>query len=224
LNYHRTGQVFEKTALHQVPTKKSGMRSPDILKTLGLSLLLLSRSAFAQNLLPVQHKTMWDFSVWVAAETGEENTNSFAEAQIWAAGAFVGRVITSQHGSAWRRGNLEYGADVMPIFETFGNQRTHGVGFDPVILRWNSALRAHDISPYIELAGGVVFTKSNLPPGDTSSLNFTPKGGAGIYLWLRKRQSLDIGCRWSHISNANLGMRNPEFNGIQARIGYHWFR
>jgi len=37
-----------------------------------------------------------------------------------------------------------------------------------------------------------------------------------------RRQSFDIGCRWSHISNANLGIENPEFNGIQVSLGYHF--
>jgi hypothetical protein len=40
----------------------------------------------------------------------------------------------------------------------------------------------------------------------------------------KEHQSLDVGCRWSHISNANLGVSNPAFNGIQLSIGYHWFK
>jgi len=63
---------------------------------------------------------------------------------------------------------------------------------------------------------GVVITNSNLPPGKTSNLNFMAKGGGGIYIRTRKRESLDIGFRWSHISNANLGLDNPEFNGYNS--------
>lgn len=180
--------------------------------------------AWAQNLSVVRDKRSLDLGVWAAGETGEENTNSFAEAQIWAAGVFVGWVITDEHGSGWRRGSLEYAFDLMPVFETYGNQRTHGLGFDPVILRWNSSLHTARLSPYIELAGGAVITPSNLPPGNTSSFNFTAKGGGGIYLWTRKYQALDIGFRWSHISNANLGVQNPEFNGLQLSLAYHWFK
>jgi lipid A 3-O-deacylase len=194
------------------------------LAKLSLFLLLISCPAFTQNQPPAGQKGSWDFGVWAAGETGEENTNSFAEAQIWSAGVFGGRVISGEHLGGWRRGNLEYAFDVMPVFEAFGNQRTHGFGFDPVILRWNSALRTSRISPYIELAGGTVITSSNLPPGNTSSFNFTPKGGGGIYLRTRKRQALDIGFRWSHISNANLGVDNPEFNGVQLSLAYHWFK
>jgi len=213
-------------------------RSPSLGKTKGkhgmrlwvvgavmLSLLVLSGSwAFAQEPRLAAQKGRWDFSVWTAAETGEENTNSLTESQIWSAGVSVGRVITGELGSGWRRGSFEYAFDLVPVFETYGNQHTHGAGFDPVILRWNSALHTARIAPYIELAGGAVITPSNLPPGNTSSFNFTPKGGGGIYLWTRKRQWLDIGCRWSHISNANLGVQNPEFNGVQFGFAYHWFK
>ena len=196
----------------------------ELLKKLSLFLLLVSSPAFTQNPVPTGHKGSLDLGVWAAGETGEENTNSFTEAQIWSAGVFVGWVITGEHLGGWRRGSLEYGFDLMPVFETFGNQRTHGFGFDPVILRWNSSLHTPHISPYIELSGGAVTTPSNLPPGNTSSFNFMAKGGGGMYLWTRKGQSLDIGFHWSHISNANLGVINPEFNGVQLSLAYHWFK
>jgi hypothetical protein len=193
-------------------------------KVLSLIFLLISCPAFTQNLPPVAHKGTLDLSVWTAGQTGEENTNSFTEAQIWSAGVFGGWVLTGERGSSWRRGNLEYAFDLMPVFETWGNQRVHGGGLDPVILRWNFTAHTSRISSYLELAGGAVITSSNLPPGNTSSFNFTPKGGGGIYLWTRRRQSFDIGFRWAHISNANLGVNNPEFNGVQLRLGYHWYK
>ncbi len=166
----------------------------------------------------------WDFSVWIAGETGEETSNSFAQAQIWTAGLFAGRTLTDEVASGWRRGRLEYAADFVPVFETYGNQRTHGIGFDPVILRWNSALHTARLSPYIELSGGGVWTPVNLPPGRTSNFNFMAKGGGGFYLKTRPRQAVDIGLHWSHISNANLGADNYEFNGIQLSIAYHWYK
>jgi hypothetical protein len=205
--------------------RESGLLAATVwLKVLSLFFVLALYSASAQNLPSPSHKGTWDFSVWAAGETGEENTNSLAEAQIFSAGVFVGWVITGERGAGWRRGNLEYAFDFMPVFETFGNQRTHGVGFDPVILRWNSALHTARVSPYVELAGGGVITASNLPPGNTSSFNFTPRGGGGIYIPTGRRQSFDIGFRWSHISNANLGVQNPEFNGVQLSFAYHWFK
>jgi hypothetical protein len=191
---------------------------------MALLILVVAIPAFSQNPPPDIHATKWDFSVWLAGATGEEITNSFAEAQIWSAGVFAGRILTGDLGQSWRRGKLEYGFDVMPVFETYGNQRTHGFGFDPVILRWNSALRRGRISPYIELGGGGVFTPINLPPGNTSSFNFMAKGGGGIYCRTRLWQAFDIGFHWWHISNANLGSYNPEFNGVQLSIAARWFK
>jgi hypothetical protein len=199
------------------------MRFSSLRKMLGMVLLSVGCLAYAQN-SPIPQKAKWDISVWVAGETGEENTNSFAESQIFSAGVFVGRILTGEHLGSWRRGRLEYAFDVVPVFETFGNQRVHGYGFDPVILRWNSSLHMKRISPYIELAGGGLITNANLPPGNTSSFNFTPKGGGGFYMRTRERQAFDIGVRWSHISNANLGVNNPEFNGVQLSLAYHWFK
>ncbi len=192
--------------------------------TLGLLLLLAFCRASAQDSQPIERKGTLDLSVWVAAQTGEEITNSFAEAQILSAGAFVGWAITGEHLNGWRRGSLEYAFGVMPLFVTFGTQRISGYGFDPVILRWNSALHTSRVSPYIEIAGGAVITAANLPPGNTSSFNFTPRGGGGIYIRSRPRQAFDVGFRWSHISNANLGVDNPEFNGVQLSLAYHWFK
>ena len=177
-----------------------------------------------QNPPPIARNRNWDFSVWIAGSTGEETSNSFAQAQVLTAGVFGGKVITGEIGRGWRRGSLEYGFDLVPVFVTSNNQNVRGGGFDPMILRWNSSLHTARVAPYIELAGGAVATTSNLPPGNTSSFNFTAKGGGGIYLFTRNRQSLDIGFQWSHISSANLGVWNPEFNGLQLRVGYHWYK
>jgi hypothetical protein len=191
----------------------------------GLILLLASAFAGAQERpLPAPLTANWDIGIWTGGATGEENTNSFSEAQIWTAGFFLGRRITPEIGRGWRRGHLEYGFDVAPVFITYRNQRTHGIAFDPVILRWNSSLHKGRVAPYIELGGGAVRTPVNLPPGDTSNFNFMAKGGGGVHLFTRRRQSLDLGGYWWHVSNANLGVRNTEFNGVQVTVGYHWFK
>ena len=190
----------------------------------GLLLLMLASSSVAQERFAEEQNRNWDFSVWIAGATGEESTNSFTEAQILSGGFFVGKTLTGKIGSGWRRGSLEYGFDVIPLFVHFTPEKIHGGGFEPVILRWNSSLRAGRIAPYIELAGGGVRSNVNLPTGDTSNFNFTARGGGGIQIITTKRRSVDIACRWWHISNANLGVRNPEFNGIQVSLGYHWFK
>jgi len=166
----------------------------------------------------------WDIFIWVSGSTGEELTNSFGEAQLWSAGVFVGRPITAEVGKGWRRGRLEYGMNLLPVFAQSRPRLLYGGGFEPVVLRWNSSIRLREAHPYVELAGGALRSTGNLPSGDTSSFNFSAKGGGGLSIPLGKRSLVDFGLRWTHIYNANLGKRNPEFNGIEVRIGYHWMR
>lgn len=189
-----------------------------------LLLLFLVLPVYAQNGLPEAQRRNWDFSLWVAGATGEENTNSFSEAQTLTAGVFVGKELTGEIGRGWRQGRFEYGFDAIPIFRQLRPQAIYGGGFEPVILRWNSGRHAGRVAPYIELAGGGLRTISNLPAGDTSNFNFTARGGGGIQIFTNRRRFVEIGCRWAHISNANLGVRNPEFNGIQVSFGFHWLR
>jgi lipid A 3-O-deacylase len=182
-------------------------------------LMLYPHSAKAQE--PAHN---WDLSVWVAGSTGEELTNSFGEAQLWSVGFFIGRFVTPEIGTGWLRGKLEYGFDVIPLFVQWRPQLIYGGGFEPVVLHWNSALRISGAHPYVELAGGVLRTSANFPSGATSTFNFIAKGGGGLQVPLRSGEHLDVGVLWSHISNANLGVRNPEFNGIEIRLAYHWIK
>jgi hypothetical protein len=176
---------------------------------------------FAQT--PESQRGPWDISLWAAGATGEEHTNSFSEAQIFTAGMFAGKML-SEIGSGWRRGRIEVGTDIIPLFLQVTPQRIRGFALDPIILRWNSSLHRGRVAPYIELGGGALHTPSNFPAGDTSSLNFIARGGGGILISIRHARALEIGCRWWHISNANLGKKNPEFNGIQVSVGWHWFK
>ncbi len=166
----------------------------------------------------------WDFSIWSSVATGEENTNSFSEAQIVRTGIFAGRILTRRRGTGWTSGALEYGFSLAPVFVQLRPETLHGVAFEPITLRWNSGHRAGTAVPYIELAGGGLHTNANLPAGDTSNFNFTARGGAGVSFQNTSSHALDLALSWSHISNANLGRRNPEFNAIELRVTYHWFR
>src|SRR5262249_52682877 len=180
--------------------------------------LVLPSAAVAQ-----ESARNWDLAVWTAGSTGEELTNSFGEAQLWSTGVFVGRMVTPEIGQRWRRGRLECGLNIIPVLVQARAQLLYGGGFEPLVFRWNSDIRLKGTHPYFELAGGALRTTGNLPSGNTSSFNFTAKGGGGLYVPMHEH-IWDFGIRWSHISNANLGATNPEFNGIELRIAYHWMR
>jgi Lipid A 3-O-deacylase (PagL) len=187
-------------------------------------LLPLWCTATSAQAVPDQRPRSWDLSLWAAGATGEEGTNSFAESQIFSAGILVGKALTGEIGNGWRRGRLEFAADFAPIFIQFAPHRIQGVFFDPVILRWNSSLHRGRVAPFLELGGGGLHTARDFPFHNTSSFNFIARGGGGIQIATVHAQSLEIGCRWWHISNANLGVRNPEFNGLQVSIAWHWLQ
>ena len=137
---------------------------------------------------------------------------------------FVGKALKKSAGNSWRSGSIEYGFSVAPLFSQFGARKIHGIAFDPVILRWISNHSVGHATPYVELGGGGLHTGSNLPAGNTSSFNFTAKMGGGLCLPIDRGHLFDAGVLWSHISNANLGTQNPEFNGIEIRFAFHWLR
>jgi len=186
------------------------------------TILVLQVIAVCEDAGPANHK--WDLGIWVAAATGEENTNSFSESQILSAGSFVGRIFNPHPANIWWRGSLEYGFSVSPLFFQVRPQHLYGIVFEPVILRWNSAHAFGRATPYIELAGGGMRTNRNLPAGNTSDFNFAVSGGGGFYLGAKSNRAWDVSAHWAHISNANLGIQNPEFNGIEVRLAYHWYR
>jgi len=194
----------------------------EVFGLLMLALALLTEFARAQG-LPEVSTPEWDFSAWAAGATGEENTNSFSEARILVAGVFAGRA-TREIGTGWRRGRFEYAVDFIPLFVQFSPRRISGTAFDPIILRWNSSLRRGRVSPFAELGGGALHTRVNFPAGDSSTFNFIARGGGGILIATRHGQAIELACRWWHISNANLGAENPEFNGFQVSLGWHWFK
>jgi hypothetical protein len=197
--------------------------SRGLLAVVSLS-FILQTPAIAQDRLPSQIKGTWDISAWIAGQTGEETRNNFQQAQVLTAGVFFGRTISGEISHWIFRNSMEYGVDIIPVFATLDNQHVVGGAFDPVVFRWNSALHTSWFEPYLEGTGGGVVTNANLPPGRTSSFNVTARGGGGLYLFTKRRQAIDVGFQWSHMSNANLGLWNPEFNGLQLRIGYHWYK
>lgn len=189
-----------------------------------LLILFSCKLAGGQERFPDAPRLGWDLAIWLTGASGEENRNSFVESQIFSAGVFVGRSLTRELGSGWRRGNLVYGFNLIPSFIQFTPHRLYGVGFEPVVLHWNSGVHLKQAFPYLEIAGGAVRSNSNFPAGDTSHFNFTARGGGGLQLFSGQHHFVQLGCQWWHISNANLGVRNPEFNGIQLSVGYHWLK
>jgi hypothetical protein len=204
----------------------------------------------------------------VVVQAGNGITDSRGGFHFLTAGVHVGRVLTNNFGSGVLRGNFEYAGEILPYWQAFtpyfqrvacyplsgtptapitftctlpykvGGTYT-GVSITPIILRWNFA-RHGRITPWVQAAGGVVWTNhkfpaygnldtsnynENGPNGETSVWNFTPQGGIGLHYFTRPNRSLDFSANGEHISSASLGDRNPGVNAsVQFSVGYTWWK
>jgi len=133
------------------------------------------------------------------------------------AGVRYGWILTGPHLPAFLRGRFEYAVDAVPIFLAFQPTDTaYGAGFDPLGLKWNFE-RHGRVSPYLELAGGALFTNHNVPPG-TNTVNFMDQAAFGMHI-LGARHNFSLELRYMHISNAGLATPNPGVNTVQVRLG-----
>jgi len=99
----------------------------------------------------------------------------------------------------------------------------YGVGITPVVWKWNFVTRRR-LSPYWEFAGGALFSNHRLVPGGTT-FNFTASTAAGVsFPWGKSNKySWTVDVRCFHISNADLGDRDPSLNSIELRLGFGFF-
>jgi hypothetical protein len=115
-----------------------------------------------------------------------------------------------------------------------GGGTYRGVSITPVIMRWNFLNQSRRFQPWIQGAGGLIYTTHKFPPdelvahglpGGTCVWNFSPQGGAGFHYFTRAGRSIDVGVNALHISSASLGDRNPGVNAtIQVQVGYTFWK
>jgi hypothetical protein len=180
------------------------------------------RYLIIQSNITEKQKRPWGITGWIAGATGEEHSNSFTKAQILAGGFSWARSLPPKSARmAPRRPGIRNGFD-SSICSLHAPKVVRWRGLEPAVLRWNG-LRRGRLAPFIELAGGGVHTNANLPSGNTSKFNFTAPESMAAF-----RYSAESGDPWTLAAsgriNANLGAQNPEFNGIQVSVAYHWFK
>ncbi len=144
--------------------------------------------------------------------------------QFFFAGGRAGWVLTSDHLSGLLRGNFEWAVDVMPVYVVFPPESAvYGGCIRPLIWKWNFT-SGKKIVPYFAAEGGIVFSRDNIPPGDTSQINFTPGAAFGAHVLVKPKRALFFEVEFGHLSNASLGSHNPGYNGtFTFTAGYTWF-
>ena len=193
-----------------------------------LLLLASTKVAAAQNLsepdLPAASLTKgtWDIGLIGGGGTGLSYAR---QTQFVYAGLRTGRILTAEHGSGLRRGNFEWAVEMLPLYTVLTpDAAVYGGSFKPAVWRWNFT-SGKTVAPYVSIAGGILFSTRNLPPGDTSWVNFTPEAALGAHIFLRKHSALLIEGAYVHHSNAGLSAYNPGYNAsLFFSLGCSWFR
>lgn len=167
-------------------------------------------------------KGTWEFGL---IGGGGEGLGMRTNTQFMYAGGRVGVVLSHEHLSGWMRGNFEWATDLMPIYVVFPPQSAiYGGSFKPVMWLWNFT-SGKKIAPYFGPEAGVLFSAHNVPPGNTSYVNFTPGGVFGAHIFLKKGRALILEGAIVHHSSASLGTQNPGYNGsFFFTVGYSWFK
>ncbi|MBI2820427.1 MAG: acyloxyacyl hydrolase [Acidobacteria bacterium] len=98
----------------------------------------------------------------------------------------------------------------------------YGAGMNPFLWQYN--FTSHEsLVPYLQMGGGLLLTTRDFPAG-TSSFNFTPQGGIGVYWFARPHRAVSFGVRYHHISNAGISKPNPGHNALYFYTGLSWWR
>jgi hypothetical protein len=229
--------------------------------------LAVGQTAAVSPVAEVAGKLPWEYGALVQGGNGlTENRNGF---HFLMAGGHVGKVLTYEHGSGLLRGNFEYAVEVFPYWQSFtpkfqkqscfatpgpgltqyggglycsapytvGGTFT-GASVTPIILRWNLT-HGRRFLPWVQGAGGLVWTNHKYPAfgayplnltndgpnADASVFNFTPQGGVGFHYFVKARRSVDFSANAVHISSASLGDKNPGVNAsVQFSLGYTWWK
>ncbi|HEY6129443.1 MAG TPA: acyloxyacyl hydrolase [Candidatus Acidoferrum sp.] len=183
---------------------------------------LTSDSATSANSL-ADGRGVWELGAFLGGGTGAGKSS---DTQFLFAGGRGGLVLTPDlFTSTPIRGNFEYAIELMPVYTVFTpNGAVYGASIKPFIAQWNFT-KPSQLIPYVHIAGGVLFTTSDVPPPNTSSINFTPQIGGGVHWFVRPERSVDFGFDVVHHSNASLGDHNPGYNAsVFFSIGYTWYR
>lgn len=115
-------------------------------------------------------------------------------------------------------GRFAWGVEAMPLFAQLEPSRIYGVGFAPVVWRWNFPPRP-SWSVYGELSMGGMWSSAPIPEKTTRG-NFTAHWGGGVRLRPRGRHSLLLAYRFQHFSNGNQLGSNPGVNSHVIVAGW----
>jgi lipid A 3-O-deacylase len=204
----------------------------------------------------VREARSWEFGPFANGGVGLGNRSDYGFMSLGVEG---GKMLTPVLHAGIFSGQFQFASNIMPLWQAYtpppnpdatflypcatgtcyfvgpqGGGTYTGLSITPVIFRWNFLTRAKRFQPWVQAAGGVIYTTHKFPPdllvphgtpGGTSVFNFSPQGGGGFHWFVASKRSIDVGENAIHISSASLGDRNPGVNAsIQVQVGYTFWK
>src|SRR5688572_27052551 len=129
-----------------------------------------------------------------------------------------GRELSRDWGPGSLRGRFVWAVEAMPLFAQFSPASIYGIGFAPLVWRWNFTPQPR-WSAFGEMAMGGMWSSEPIPE-KTSRGNFTAHWGAGVRLRPRGPHSVVVAYRFQHLSNGNQLGSNPGVNSHVVLVGW----
>ncbi len=95
-------------------------------------------------------------------------------------------------------------------------KRTYGSGLSPVGFRASFAPTSR-VQPFLSMDGGFIYFADRVLSPQGSQFMYTIDYGGGFQIFRKQRQSVSIGYRYQHLSNANISHHNP---GADTNVFY----
>jgi hypothetical protein len=176
--------------------------------------------------------------------TAQEQHHAYSEFSYWFNGAFEnGHAFSSTVGARnyhfesryerliYWRGPLavRWVFDAVPValvgdrYTSTGRRAySYGVGGSPTGAQVNF-VHYRRVEPFLTSAGGFLYFNHQM--FGATQFNFTAQLAGGVQLFTSSRRTaIDLGYKYHHISNANLGNKNPGLDSHMLFIGLSFFR
>ncbi len=165
---------------------------------------------------PIQLNSEWMVSVGVSKSVNLFESTAGRSYSVQTVG--WARDLTRELAPGILRGRFAWGVEATPVFVQFNPSNIYGVGFAPVVWRWNFTPHTK-WSAFAELSMGGLWTSAPIPD-ETSRINFSAHWGGGVRLWPRGRHAMLLAYRFQHFSNGNQFGSNPGVNSHVFLAGW----
>jgi opacity protein-like surface antigen len=99
---------------------------------------------------------------------------------------------------------------------------TFGMGVEPAGFKFYFRPDSR-LKPYAQVGAGFFFSRKPVPVPQSPSYNFIGDFGGGVTYSIDRTRTINVGYRYFHISNMNIGEINPGYNANVFYLGFSRF-